>query len=47
MDQKIAPILEVDDFGVNFGGEEMVLGRVSRMEVRDGTIGLPVEVRSQ
>ena len=34
-------------FGLSLGGLETILGRVSRMEVREGTIGLPVEVRSQ
>lgn len=39
--------LEVVDLGLIFGGEAMTLGRVSRMEVRDGTMGLPVMVVSQ
>jgi len=38
---------EVVDLGAIFGGEAMTLGMVSRMEVREGTIGLPVMVVSQ
>lgn len=38
---------EVVDLGAILGGEAMTLGMVSRMEVREGTIGLPVMVVSQ
>lgn len=34
-------------FGLILGGEATTLGRVSRMEVREGTMGLPVIVLSQ
>jgi len=35
------------DLGDILGGEATILGRVSRIEVREGTMGLPVEVVSQ
>lgn len=33
--------------GGRVGGDLRTLGRVSRMEVREGTMGFPVEVVSQ
>jgi hypothetical protein len=33
--------------GLILGGDATTLGSVSRMDTRDGTIGLPVVVRSQ
>ena len=35
------------DLGGSVGGDFRVLGRVSRMEVREGTMGFPVLVVSQ
>ena len=45
--KKKRPRAEVVDLGLIFGGEATILGRVSRIEVREGTIGLPVMVLSQ
>lgn len=45
--QKMWKNEEFEDFGVREGGFLRVFGKVSRMEVRDGTIGFPVEVWSQ
>ena len=45
--KKIWPIDELVDFDAIFGGEAITLGRVSKMDVRDGTMGLPVAVVSQ
>jgi hypothetical protein len=45
--QKNQKMLEWVDFGGSAGGFLRTLGRVSRMEVREGTMGFPVEVRSQ
>lgn len=47
MSQKTWPSFDVDDLGASLGGLEMVFGSVSRMDVREGTIGFPVEVWSQ
>jgi len=44
IDQKIWKKAEFEDLGVREGGFLRVFGRVSRMEVREGTIGFPVEV---
>jgi hypothetical protein len=44
IDQKIWKTAEVEDLGVREGGFLRVLGKVSRIEVREGTMGLPVEV---
>jgi hypothetical protein len=40
-------MFECVDLGGSWGGFLSTLGSVSRMEVRLGTMGLPVEVRSQ
>ncbi len=40
-------MLEVDDFDAIFGGDATTLDNVSRMDVREGTMGLPVMVTSQ
>ena len=40
-------ITPVEDFEWIFGGEEITLGMVSRIDVRDGTIGAPEMVVSQ
>lgn len=42
--QKMWKNAEFEDLGVREGGFLRVLGNVSRIEVRDGTIGFPVEV---
>jgi hypothetical protein len=42
--QKTWKKAEFEDLGVSEGGFLRVLGRVSRIEVRDGTMGFPVEV---
>lgn len=39
--------LEMVDLGLIFGGEMTTLGSVSRMDVRDAMIELPVTVLSQ
>jgi len=38
---------EVVDLDAIFGGDAMTRGRVSKIDVREGTIGLPVIVVSQ
>ena len=40
-------ISPVEDFERIFGGEEMTLGMVSRIDVLEGTIGAPEMVVSQ
>jgi hypothetical protein len=45
--QKNQKMLLCVDFGGNVGGLFRVFGRVSRMEVREGTMGFPVLVVSQ
>ena len=40
-------ITPVEDFERIFGGEEITLGMVSRIDVREGTIGAPEMVVSQ
>jgi len=47
MVQKIRMMDDVVDLGAILEGDAITLGRVSRIEVRDGTIGLPVMVVSQ
>lgn len=40
-------MLPIVDFGLRTGGEEMTFGMVSRIEVRDAIMLLPVMVWSQ
>lgn len=47
MSKNIFSKLEIVSFGLSFGGCAVTLLRVSRIEVRDGTIWLPVLVWSQ
>ena len=39
--------MPIVDLGVNFGGGFTILGKVSRIEVREGTIYAPDSVVSQ
>jgi hypothetical protein len=45
--KKIFSNVPMVDFGLSFGGEATIRGRVSRIEVRDGVMKLPVSVTSQ
>lgn len=45
--KKKCEILDPVALGTSFGGDTTTLGRVSSMDVRDGTMGLPVIVLSQ
>ena len=46
-ENQIWPRAEAVDLGAILGGEATILGSVSRIEVREGTMGLPVMVVSQ
>ena len=45
--KKMFSMKETVDFGESFGGLLTTRGRVSKIEVRDGTMKLPVSVTSQ
>lgn len=47
MSKNIFSKLEMVSLGLILGGEAVILLMVSRIDVREGTMGLPVEVWSQ